>query len=137
MVDGGRCRWIDRRWRRWSWRGGLLFLFPRLMVITGDDGSAATSTGVAGVTGIVTGAVTASVVGIVATAAAAATALSFSAVAFSVPVAMHLSRYGRLPSWNKFRAQCLVIFHSSTMKGILATAICCNFLLLSNVFKYV
>jgi len=45
----------------------------------------------------------------------AATALSFSVVTFSLPVAMHLSRYGRLPSWNKSRTQCLVIFHSSTM----------------------
>ena len=50
-----------------------------------------------------------------AAAAAAATATApawpISVLAFSLPVAMHLSRYGRLPSWNKSRTQCLVIFH--------------------------
>ena len=50
-----------------------------------------------------------------AAAASAATATApawpISVLAFSLPVAMHLSRYGRLPSWNKSRTQCLVIFH--------------------------
>lgn len=78
--------------------------------------TSAVSTGITGAAGIATTAIT--------TTAAVAT-LSFS-VAFSVPVAMHLSRYGRLPSWNKSRTQCLVIFHS-TMKEILAMAIRRNF----------
>jgi hypothetical protein len=108
----------------------------------GSDRPAAAATGVAGVI-VVTAAVsgvattgTPAVVVATAAAAAAATALSFSAVAFSVPVAMHLSRYGRLPSWNKSRTQCLVIFHSSTMKEILAMAICYVIFLFphSNVF---
>lgn len=48
-----------------------------------------------------------------ASAAASATAAAWpiSVLAFSLPLAMHLSRYGRLPSWNKSRTQCLVIFH--------------------------
>lgn len=87
--------------------------------------ASAVPTGIAGVASVAAAAVT--------TAAAAATALSFSAVAFSVPLAMHLSRYGRLPSWNKSRTQCLVIFHS-TMKEILTLAIRCNFP--SIVFKH-
>lgn len=110
MVDGD-CRcccrcWIGRRWRWCSWRGrGLLLLFSGLMVIaTGSDGgSADVAAGITGVTSAVSTGVSgvASVAAAAATTAAAtaaATALSISAVAFSVPVAMHLSRYGRLPS---------------------------------------
>lgn len=101
------------------------------MVIAGGDGAASIAAGVAGaastVTAVVTTGVTVGISAAVTTAAAAAaSALSFSAVAFSVPVAMHLSRYGRLPSWNKSRTQCLVIFHSSKMKGILAAAMYCD-----------
>jgi len=133
MVDGD-CRrcccrcccrcWIGRWW--WcSWRtGGLLLLFSGLVMIATDsnDGSADV------VAGITSAAVSTGVTGIADVAAVATTtALSFSTVAFSVPVAMHLNRYGRLPSWNKSRTQCLVIFHS-TVKKILATAICRNFL---------
>lgn len=113
----------------------------------GNDRPAAAATGVAGVS-VVTAAVssvaTTDVSAVVATSAAAATtasaaaALTFSAVALSVPVAMHLSRYGRLPSWNKSRTQCLVIFHSSTMKEILAMAICYVIFLFHFIaFKYV
>lgn len=80
--------------------------------ITGVAGVA--STGVTGVAGVPTAVTT-----------TAATALSFPTIAFSVPVAMHLSRYGRLPSWNKSRTQCLVIFHS-TMKEISTIVIRCN-----------
>lgn len=115
-------------------------------MVAGGDRSAGTATNVAGTTSIVTATVitsggvtdggvtaataiaTAATAAAATTAAATATALSFSTVAFSIPVAMHLSRYGRLPSWNKSRTQCLVIFHS-TMKEILATAICCNLFL--------
>lgn len=85
----------------------------------------------AAVTGVAISVVSAAV--IVTTTTTAITALSFSTVAFSVPFAMHLSRYGRLPSWNKSRTQCLVIFHS-IVKKILAMAICCKFLLC--YFKY-
>lgn len=113
----------------------------------GNDRPAAAATGVAGVS-VVTAAVssvaTTDVSAVVATSAAAATtasaaaALTFSAVALSVPVAMHLSRYGRLPSWNKSRTQCLVIFHSSTMKEILAMAICYVIFLFHFIaFKYI
>lgn len=105
------------------------------MTATDRDGrSADIAAGITSVAGAVPTGVT-DVVGVAAaavTTAAAATALSFSSITFSVPVAMHLSRYGRLPSWNKSRTQCLVIFHS-TMKEILATAICCNFLSIINV----
>lgn len=115
----------------------------------GNDRPAAAATGVAGVS-VVTAAVssvaTTDVSAVVATSAAAAAAttasaaaaLTFSAVALSVPVAMHLSRYGRLPSWNKSRTQCLVIFHSSTMKEILAMAICYVIFLFHFIaFKYI
>jgi len=127
-------RWIGRqrwRWRWCSWRSRrLLLFFSGLMVIAtdSDSGSADVATGVTGVTNTVPTSVTsvASVAAVVTTAAAAATTLSFSAITFSVPVAMHLSRYGRLPSWNKSRTQCLVIFHS-TIKKILTMAIRCNF----------
>lgn len=98
------------------------------MVIATDSngGAADAAAGITGVAGTVSAGVT-SVAGVSAavTTAAAATARSFSTIAFSVPVAMHLSRYGRLPSWNKSRTQCLVIFHS-TMKEISATVIRCN-----------
>lgn len=89
------------------------------------DDIAAAAGGVAGDTSTVTNT---DVVDVVSTAATAdaATTLSFSTVAFTVPIAMYLSRYGRLPSWNKSRTQCLVIFHSSTTKDIPATAICCD-----------
>lgn len=108
------------------------------MIATDSNGGSADIA--AGITGVV-GAVPASVTGVAGTAAAvtttaaaaAATALPFSTIAFSVPVAMHLSRYGRLPSWNKSRTQCLVIFHS-TMKEILAMTIRCNISCI--VFKY-
>lgn len=142
MVDGDCrrrcCRWIGRRWWCCSWRSGrLLLFFSGLVVITTDSngGSADVAAGITGVAGAVPASVT-DVVGIAAvvtTTAAAATALPFSTIAFSVPVAMHLSRYGRLPSWNKSRTQCLVIFHS-TMKEILAMTIRCN--LSCIVFKY-
>lgn len=114
----------------------------------GDGGPVAVD--VAGTTSVVAAIVTTSVaVGSAAAAAivttntstttttttAATTALSFSTVAFSVPLAMHLSRYGRLPSWNKSRTQCLVIFHS-TIETILAMAICCKFLFRYFHFKY-
>lgn len=127
MVDGSWCCWVGRRWW-WGRHGGLLLLlllFSRLMVTAGGGGGAAgTATGVAGsTTGIVTAVITAAAGGVDATVTTTATTLSLSAVALSLPVAMHLSRYGRLPSWNKSRAQCLVIFHSSTMKEIVATAI--------------
>lgn len=120
MVDAGRCRWFGRRWRRWNWRGQLLLLFPGLVMIADDIAAAgvaaAVVTSAADAVGVVV-----EVVSTAATADAAATAaavLSFSAVTFTVPIAMHLSRYGRLPSWNKSRTQCLVIFHSSTTKDI-------------------
>lgn len=99
-----------------------------------DGGSVAI--GVAGVTSVVATAVISAVVNVASavaivstttTTTTATTALSFSTLTFSVPLAMHLSRYGRLPSWNKSRTQCLVIFHS-TVKKILAIAICCDFL---------
>jgi len=106
-----------------------LLLFARLMVTAASGGDGHTdvaATDVPGVTGVVSATVTtaASVATGIASATAATTvaiigvattALSFSVVTFSLPVAMHLSRYGRLPSWNKSRTQCLVIFHSSTM----------------------
>lgn len=111
-------------------------------MIAADGHGRPVAIGVAGVTSVVAAAVTSAVVNVASAAAivtntttttAATTALSFSTVAFSVPLAMHLSRYGRLPSWNKSRTQCLMIFHS-TIKKILAMAICCNFLFCLNVF---
>lgn len=99
-----------------------------------DGGSGNVAAGVTGVASAVpTGITGVASVAAAAVTTAAATALSLSAVAFSVPLAMHLSRYGRLPSWNKSRTQCLVIFHS-TMKEILTLAIRCNFP--SIVFKH-
>lgn len=88
--------------------------------VAGYAGVVTTSTDVAGVAVAIAVVVVADVVSTAATTDAATTALSFSAVAaaFTVPIAMHLSRYGRLPSWNKSRTQCLVIFHSSTTKDI-------------------
>lgn len=105
-----------------------------MITTDGDGGSIAI--GIVGVTCVVA-AVTSVAISVVSAAVivttTAITALSFSTVAFSVPFAMHLSRYGRLPSWNKSRTQCLVIFHS-IVKKILAMAICCKFLLC--YFKY-
>lgn len=107
----------------------MLLLSGLVVIATDSNGGAADVA--AGITGVA-GAVSAGVAGVAGVSAAvtttaAATALSFSTIAFSVPVAMHLSRYGRLPSWNKSRTQCLVIFHS-TMKEITAIAIRCNLL---------
>lgn len=101
-------------------------------MIAADSDGGSVAIGVAGVTSVVAAAVTSAVVCVasavaIVTTTTATTALSFSTLAFSVPLAMHLSRYGRLPSWNKSRTQCLVIFHS-TVKKILAMAICYNFL---------
>lgn len=111
------------------------------MIATDGDGGTI-AIGIVGVTCVVAAvtSVAISVVSavIVTTTTTAITALSFSTVAFSVPFAMHLSRYGRLPSWNKSRTQCLVIFHS-IVKKILAMAICCKFLLcyiLNIIFIY-
>lgn len=105
-----------------------MLLFPGLVVTAtgsgnGDVDAAAGTPGIAGVVSAVVGvagvaactASSATAATAVAVTRASATALSFSVISFSVPVAMHLSRYGRLPSWNKSRTQCLVIFHSSTM----------------------
>jgi len=100
-----------------------------MMIATDNNGrSANVAARVTGVASVVPTDVTdiVSVATTVVTTATATTALSFSRVAFSIPVAMQLNRYGRLPSWNKSRTQCLVIFHS-TMKEILTMAIRCNF----------
>lgn len=128
MVDGD-CRcycWIGRRWRWCSWRSrGLLLLFSGLMVIATDSNGRSANVAVR-VTGVAS-AVPTSVTGVVSVATAVVTTTTAAtALSFSVPVAMQLSRYGRLPSWNKSRTQCLVIFHS-TMKEILTMAIRCNF----------
>lgn len=59
---------------------------------------------VAAVTSVAISVVSAAV--IVTTTTTAITALSFSTVAFSVPFAMHLSRYGRLPSCSIGGCRC-------------------------------
>lgn len=69
-----------------------------MMTVTDRSNVTITVVGVAGVAVVITTATTAA-------------ARPISVLAFSFPVAMHLSRYGRLPSWNKSRTQCLVIFH--------------------------
>lgn len=103
----------------------MLLLSGLVMIATDSNGGAAdVAAGITGVAGTVSTGIT-GIADVAAAVTTAAAALSFSTLAFSVPVAMHLSRYGRLPSWNKSRTQCLVIFHS-TMKEILAIAICCN-----------
>lgn len=101
MVDGD-C-WIGRRWRWCSWRsGGLLLLFSRLMMTATnrDSRSADVAAGVTSIAGVVPTGVTGvtSVATAAVTTTATATALSFSCITFSLPIAMQLSRYGRLPS---------------------------------------
>lgn len=76
------------------------------MIATDNNGrSANVAARVTGVASVVPTDVTdiVSVATTVVTTATATTALSFSRVAFSIPVAMQLNRYGRLPSWNKSR----------------------------------
>lgn len=100
MVDGD-CRcycWIGRRWRWCSWRSrGLLLLFSGLMVIATDSNGRSANVAVR-VTGVAS-AVPTSVTGVVSVATAVVTTTTAAtALSFSVPVAMQLSRYGRLPS---------------------------------------
>lgn len=91
----------------------MLLFFSRLMMIATDGDSGPVAIGVVGATSVVATIVTSVAVSrapataiVTTTTTTATTALSFSTVTFSVPLAMHLSRYGRLPSCSIGRCRC-------------------------------
>lgn len=82
-----------------------MLLLAGLMVVATGGGDGYVDVTVIGISGAVAGIVTAAVAGavdvaasIASTTAVVVTGTAAGALAFSVPVAMHLRRYGRLPS---------------------------------------
>lgn len=124
MIDVRRCRWIRRWWWRWWWRRWwwrwrrcycwrrrrrdrrLLLFFPRLdAMVTVTDRSNVSVTRAAPAVGARVAAI-ATTAASASASAATAPAWTISVLAFSLPLAMHLSRYGRLPSCSIGGCRC-------------------------------